>query len=160
VSKVPEHLSDAGAAACGAAVATAWQGLIERGHVHAGQIVLVQGTGGVAMFGLQFAQLHGAQVIVISSSDEKLACARALGAIAGVNYYRVPEWDRAVLDLTGGEGVDHIVETADQLVCAIGCLKVGGFVSLIGYSGHSSDDNAAPARYSAYFPHIAWGISG
>jgi NADPH:quinone reductase-like Zn-dependent oxidoreductase len=130
---VPAYLTDAEAAAATSAAATAWQALIELGRVQPGQTVLVQGTGGVATFALQFAQLAGARVIVTSSSDEKLARARALGAWAGVNYRSHPEWHDEVLELTGGEGVDHVVETAADLERTIRSVRVGGLVSLVGY---------------------------
>jgi NADPH:quinone reductase-like Zn-dependent oxidoreductase len=132
---VPPYLSDAEAAAATSAAATAWRALIEVGHVRPGDTVLVQGTGGVALFALQFAQLAGARVIVTSSSDEKLARTRGLGAWAGVNYRTHPEWHEEVLRLTDGVGVDHVVETAGDLARAVGCLRMGGLISMLGYVG-------------------------
>jgi NADPH:quinone reductase-like Zn-dependent oxidoreductase len=134
VSRAPAGLSHVEAAACGVAASTAWEALVERGGLHAGQTVLVQGTGGVAMFALQFARLHGARVLVTSSSDEKLERCRALGAADGVNYRRNPDWHRAVLELTDNEGVDHIIETAGDLERSVACLRPGGLISLVGYS--------------------------
>jgi NADPH:quinone reductase-like Zn-dependent oxidoreductase len=147
VCPAPAHLNDVEAAACGAAAATAWEALVERGGLHAGQTVLVQGTGGVAMFALQFARLHGARVLVTSSSDDKLARARALGAADGINYRSTPDWHRAVLDLTGGEGVDHVVETAGDLERSVACLRPSGLVSLVGYSSQLALDSGAPPVY-------------
>lgn len=153
----PAHLDDVEAAACGVAAATAWEALIERGGLRAGQSVLVQGTGGVAMFALQFACLHGARVIVTSSSDAKLAKCRELGADATVNYRTTPDWDRAVNELTNGAGVDHVVETAGDLERSVGCLAVGGLVSLVGYSSQLAGGagGSAPYAYSVgIFPML------
>lgn len=147
VCHAPLHLTDVEAAAFGAAAATAWEALIERGGLHAGQTVLVQGTGGVAMFALQFARLHGARVLVTSSSDEKIDRCRALGAAGGVNYRRDPDWHRAVLELTGGEGVDHVIETAGDLERAVASLRPGGLVSLIGYTSQIALDSGMPPDY-------------
>ena len=89
---------------------TAWNALVETGGVQPGDTVLAQGTGGVSIFALQFARLAGARVIATSSSDEKLARARELGAADGINYKTTPDWDKRVRELTGGKGVDKIVE--------------------------------------------------
>jgi len=89
---------------------TAWNALVAEGGIRAGDSVLVLGTGGVSLFALQFARLHGARVIATSSSDDKLARAIALGASDGINYRQTPEWGRAVLELTGGAGVNHVIE--------------------------------------------------
>ena len=125
---VPAYLTDAEAAAATSAAATAWRAVVELGRVEPGQTVLVQGTGGVAMFALQFALLAGARVVVTSSSDEKLRRAEELGAWATVNYRTTPDWEREVLRLTGGDGVDVVVETAADLERSISCTRVGGFV--------------------------------
>lgn len=142
---VPPYLSDVEAAAATSAAATAWHALVELGRVAPGQVVLVQGTGGVATFALQFATLAGARVVVTSSSERKLEAARRLGAWACVDRSAHPEWHEQVLALTGGEGVDHVVETAGDLDRAVSCLRVGGLVSLVGYTGQLDlDDPAAP----------------
>lgn len=155
VCAAPAHLTDVEAAACGVAAVTAWEALIERGGLRAGQTVLVQGTGGVAMFALQFARMHGARVIVTSSSDAKLAKCRELGADATVNYRTTPDWDRAVNELTGGDGVDFVVETAGDLERSVGCLAVGGLVSLVGYSSQIAAGGAGPYTYSVgIFPML------
>jgi NADPH:quinone reductase-like Zn-dependent oxidoreductase len=96
--------------------------------------VLVLGTGGVSIFGLQFAKLHGARVIVTSSSDEKLARAKTLGADELINYSRIPEWDKEVLRLTSGRGVDIVLETggAGTLAKSLRTVRPQGQVSLLG----------------------------
>jgi NADPH:quinone reductase-like Zn-dependent oxidoreductase len=100
----------------------------------AGDTVLVQGTGGVSIFALQFAVLTGARVLITSSSDEKLARAKQLGAAEVINYKTTSDWDRRVLELTGGKGVDHVVEVggAGTLEKSFQSVRVGGTVSLIG----------------------------
>jgi NADPH:quinone reductase-like Zn-dependent oxidoreductase len=148
---VPGYLTDAEAAASTSAAATAWRAVVELGHAQPGQTVLVQGTGGVATFALQFARLAGARVIVTSSTDQKLARARELGAGGTVNYRRHSEWHDEVLRLTDGEGVDHVVETAADLERSIRCLRVGGLVSLVGYVGQLdlASADAPPWTYTA-----------
>jgi NADPH:quinone reductase-like Zn-dependent oxidoreductase len=102
--------------------------------VQAGQTALVLGTGGVSIFALQFAHAMGARVIATSSSDEKLSRARALGASDGINYRQHEDWHREVRALTGGRGVDHVVEVGGPgtLQRSIGATRQGGIVSLIG----------------------------
>lgn len=131
---IPEHMSFADAATLPCAALTAWNALVEKGRLIAGDTVLLIGTGGVSVFGLQIAAMHGARAIVISSSDEKLARAKALGAWATVNYRSTPEWQEAVKDLTGGRGVDHVVEVggAGTLVRSIPSTRVAGHLALIG----------------------------
>jgi NADPH:quinone reductase-like Zn-dependent oxidoreductase len=137
VARIPPDLSDAEAACLPCAGLTAWSAIAgsdgEPG-VRPGETVLVEGTGGVALFALQFARIAGARVIITSSSDEKLARARALGADATINYRTTPDWDRAVKDLTGGVGCDLTVELggADTLAKAIRATKPGGRIALIG----------------------------
>jgi NADPH:quinone reductase-like Zn-dependent oxidoreductase len=154
VVPVPGYLTDAEAAAATSAAATAWRALVEQGDTRPGQTVLVQGTGGVAIFALQFARLAGARVIVTSSSDEKLARAQGLGAWAGVNYRTHPDWHEEVLRLTGGHGVDHVVETAGDLTRSVACLRVGGLVSTLGYTGQLDLDNGSPADWTYSTPVI------
>jgi NADPH:quinone reductase-like Zn-dependent oxidoreductase len=107
---VPEHLSSVEAATLPCAAVTAWHGLITRGGMGNGDTLLIQGTGGVALFGLQFATALGARAIVISSSNEKLARAKALGASILINYRDTPDWDVALMKATEGEGASHILE--------------------------------------------------
>ncbi|MGO9229640.1 MAG: zinc-dependent alcohol dehydrogenase family protein, partial [Bryobacteraceae bacterium] len=104
---IPEHLSYAEAATLPCAAVTAWHALVTEGGIRAGDAVLVLGTGGVSIFALQFARLHGGRAIATSSSDEKLARTILMGASDGINYRQTPEWGRRVLELTGGAGVDH-----------------------------------------------------
>jgi len=131
---VPAHLSAAAAATLPCAGVTAWRSLVEMGHIAPGQTVLLLGTGGVSIFGLQFALLAGARVLVTSSSDEKLAHAKALGADGCINYRTHPEWDREVLRLTDGRGVDHVLEVGGSgtLARSIGSIATGGRVAMIG----------------------------
>jgi NADPH:quinone reductase-like Zn-dependent oxidoreductase len=106
----PETLDDAEASTLPCAGLTAWFALVERGQLRAGQSVLVQGTGGVAIFALQIAKAHGAEVIVTSGSDEKLALAKKLGASQGINRLK-GDWAEEALALTQDRGIDHIIET-------------------------------------------------
>jgi NADPH:quinone reductase-like Zn-dependent oxidoreductase len=134
VCLVPAHLSDEQAATLPCAALTAWSALVTEGRLRAGDRLLVQGTGGVALFALQFAKMAGAHVTVISSSNEKLARARALGADAGINYMTEPEWARASRAITGGAGFDHILELGGEktLPQSLRCIRPGGTVSMIG----------------------------
>ncbi len=134
VAHVPAHLSDAEAATLPCAGLTAWSALVTQGEVRPGDTVLVQGTGGVSMFALQFARLLGARVIVTSSSAGKLARARLLGSWAEINYQERPEWGKRARELTDGLGVDTIVEVggAGTLEQSLRAIKMGGQISLIG----------------------------
>ena len=134
VVHVPEHLTDEEAATLPCAAVTAWNALMARSAPKPGETVLVQGTGGVSLFALQFAHLAGARVIITSSSDEKLERARRLGADEIINYRRTPDWDQEVLRLTGGKGVDHIVEVGGPatLPRSLNAARVNGHISLIG----------------------------
>ena len=107
---VPEHLTSIEAATLPCAGVTAWHGLIARAGMGQGDTLLIQGTGGVALFGLQFAAALGTRAVVISSSDEKLARAKALGASTLINYRDTPDWDLAVMEETDGQGASHILE--------------------------------------------------
>lgn len=133
VSRVPSHLSFREAATLPCAGLTAWRALFEVANVKPGDTVLVQGTGGVSIFALQFAKLAGASVIVTSSSDDKLERARALGADHTINYRSVPEWGKAAAVWTGG-GVDHIVEVGgkDTFSQSLEAARVGGTILVIG----------------------------
>lgn len=133
VVRVPEHLSDEEAAALPCSALTAWNALTT-GQVKAGDTVLVQGTGDVALAAIQFAKLLGARVIVISSNDEKISGARTLGATEGINYRRAPDWDKEVVRLTEGVGADYIVEVggAGTLAKSLHAVRTGGQIALIG----------------------------
>jgi NADPH:quinone reductase-like Zn-dependent oxidoreductase len=134
VVPVPAHLSDDEAATLTCAGLTAWNAVVGDEPVRAGETVLVLGTGGVALFALQFARAQGARVIVTSSSDAKLERATTLGAWATLNYVDRPEWGRAVRDMTGGRGVDRIVEVggAATLPQSMRAIRMGGRIALIG----------------------------
>ena len=131
---VPAHLDCVQAATLPCAAVTAWNGLFVAGALTPGQTVLLQGTGGVSIFGLQLAKAAGARVIILSSSDAKLERARALGADETINYQTQPDWDKTVLALTGGEGVDVTLEVggAGTLGRTLKATRYGGRVSLIG----------------------------
>jgi NADPH:quinone reductase-like Zn-dependent oxidoreductase len=147
VIRVPEHLSDAEAATLPCAALTAWNALAEQGRVAAGDTVLVQGTGGVSIFALQFAQLLGARVIVTSRRDDKLVKARRLGAWQEINTLDDLEWGKTARELTGGIGVDHIVEVggAGTLAQSLQAIRVGGTISLIGVlAGGASELSIVP----------------
>jgi NADPH:quinone reductase-like Zn-dependent oxidoreductase len=132
--RTPDHLSDEEAATLPCAAVTAWSALVTEGGVTAGDTVLVQGTGGVSIFALQFARLLGARVIATSSADAKLARVRELGAFEGINYRDVPDWGARAKELAGGEGVDHVVEVggAETLAQSLRAVRFGGTISLIG----------------------------
>src|SRR5450631_638809 len=135
VIAIPRHFSYEEGATLPCAGVTAWNALMVAGNpVRPGDTVLCMGTGGVSMFALQFARQAGARVIITSSSDEKLARARALGADACINYRTTPEWDREVLTLTDGVGVDHVLDVggAGTLGRSIGSVAIGGKVAMIG----------------------------
>lgn len=131
---VPDSLSDEEGASLPCAAVTAWNALVTEGRLAAGETVLVQGTGGVSVFALQFAKMLGAKVIATSSSDDKLERLKALGADATINYKTTPNWGRAALDLTGGKGVDHVVEVggAGTLGQSLTAVRIGGRISMIG----------------------------
>jgi NADPH:quinone reductase-like Zn-dependent oxidoreductase len=134
VVKVPAHLTDEEGACLPCAGVTAWNALVREGRLKAGDTVLCLGTGGVSLLALQFAKLHGARVILTSSSDQKLEVARKLGADELINYRARPDWEKAVLELTAGRGADVVVEvggsgTFDKSLAAV---RFGGTVALIG----------------------------
>jgi NADPH:quinone reductase-like Zn-dependent oxidoreductase len=134
VVKLPEHLSFEEGATLPCAAVTAWNALYGLRRVAAGETVLILGTGGVSIFGLQFAHAAGARVITTSASDEKLQRVRRLGADDTINYKATPDWEKEVLRLTSGRGVDHVVEVggAATLPKSIASATRGGIVSLIG----------------------------
>ncbi len=147
VVHLPAHLSDEEAATLPCAGVTAWNAIISHGRLKAGDTVLLQGTGGVSIFALQFAKMVGARVIITSSSDEKLARARALGADETINYKNNPDWDKQVRDLTEGNGVDHVVDVGgtNTFDKALKCVRFAGQISVIGIlSGPSPKLNLVP----------------
>jgi len=130
---IPDHLSYQEAATLPCAAVTAWNALAA-GELKPGSTVLIQGTGGVSIFALQFARLRGARVLGVSSSHEKLHRAAAMGLDAGLNYRENPEWDRWAHDQTGGEGVDLVVEVGGlgTLTRSLRAIRPGGTVAQIG----------------------------
>jgi NADPH:quinone reductase-like Zn-dependent oxidoreductase len=132
--RFPGFMSFEEAATLPCAGVTAWNGLFTRGHLQADEIVLLEGTGGVSIFGLQLAVAAGAKAIITSSSDAKLERARQLGAWKTVNYRTTPEWDKAVLQLTDGRGVDHVLEVGGEntLPKALASLAYDAHIAYIG----------------------------
>jgi NADPH:quinone reductase-like Zn-dependent oxidoreductase len=138
----PSHLSFEEAATLPCAALTAWRGLFTQGRLQPGDHVLLQGTGGVSIFGLQFAAAAGAKAIITSSSDSKLERARKLGATATLNYRQQPEWAENVRKVTDGVGAHHILEVggAGTLKQSLAALASGGHIAIIGgLSGFGGD---------------------
>jgi alcohol dehydrogenase len=133
---IPGHLSFEEAATLPCAAVTAWVALTGHRRVTAGDIALIQGSGGVSVFALQFAKVLGARVIATTSTAEKAERLRALGAAEVVNYTETPNWDDKVRELTGGSGVDCVVEIGGPgtVAMSLKALAVGGHISLIGAS--------------------------
>ena len=129
---VPAHLGDEEAATLPCAAVTAWNAVAEGPPLGENDTVVVLGTGGVALFALQFAKLFGARVVITSSSDAKLARARELGADEGINYRTTPDWPRAVRELTDGRGADLVVDTAGELPQSIESVRVAGRIAFVG----------------------------
>ncbi len=147
VIHAPKHLNAREAASLPCAAVTAWNAIVEQGQIRANNRILIQGTGGVALFALQFAKMHGAQTIVISSSDEKLERVSKLGADYTINYRSNPDWQRPVRDITNGNGVDNIIEVGGTgtLAKSLSCVAPGGTVSIIGIlDGISGEINLGP----------------
>jgi NADPH:quinone reductase-like Zn-dependent oxidoreductase len=130
----PDHLSFEEGATLPCAAVTAWNALFRSGGLRPGETVLVQGTGGVSTFALQFAKMAGARVIATSGSEAKLERLRLMAADDVINYKTTPEWDKPARELTGGTGVDHIVEVggAGTLPVSIKAVRRGGHIALIG----------------------------
>jgi NADPH:quinone reductase-like Zn-dependent oxidoreductase len=143
VVRFPAHLSYEEAATLPCAAVTAWNALRD---LREGESVLVQGTGGVSIFALQIAKLRGGRVLVTSSSDEKLAKAIQMGAVAGTNYKSNPDWDKWAKSQTNGLGVDHVVEVggAGTLEKSLKAVRLGGSVALIGVLSGMGTVNPLP----------------
>lgn len=147
VVPVPTHLDDVEAATLPCAALTAWSALVTLGRVRAGDTVLVQGTGGVSSFALDFARMHGARVIATTGSAHKLDSLRARGAWQVIDHRADPQWGKTVRALTGGEGVDHVIEVGGvgTLAQSLRAVRPGGTVSLIGVlAGNTADLNLTP----------------
>ena len=141
---LPAHLSLEEGATLPCAAVTVWHAMMEHGKLIAGQSVLLQGTGGVSVFGLQLGHAMGMQTVITSSSDAKLAKAKALGASRTINYKTTPDWDKSAVEFTGGRGVDQVVEVggAGTFAKSFGAIRVGGKISMIGnLSGPASELN-------------------
>jgi NADPH:quinone reductase-like Zn-dependent oxidoreductase len=147
-TRAPRGWSHAEAATLTTAGLTAWRALMADGALQPGDSVLVQGTGGVSIFALQFAKLAGATVIATSSSDAKLERLRAMGADHVINYRQDPAWGETARRLTGGHGVDHVIEVGGPatLVQSMAAARVGGHISVIGIlSGVAGELPLVPA---------------
>ena len=134
IAPMPRGLSYQEASTLPTIALTAWMATVGGHNVQRGSVVLVQGTGGISTFALQFAAAEGARVIVTSSSDEKLQRAHVLGARDGINYQATPDWDRRVLELTGGQGADLVVDVGGQatLSTSVRSLAYGGTLAVVG----------------------------
>lgn len=142
----PEHLSYEEAATLPCAGVTAWHALTDVGRVRPNSTVVIEGTGGVSIFALQFAKMLGARVLGTSSSDQKLERAKKLGLDAGVNYRQHPQWDKWVMEETGGRGADVVVEVggAGTVGRALRSIRIGGTVAQIGVLTQSDEGMEIP----------------
>jgi len=131
---VPNSLSDEEAATLPCAAVTAWHALFENAPPAPGDSVVIQGTGGVAIFALQFAVAAGLRTIVTSSSDAKLARAKQMGASETINYKTTPDWEKIARKLTNSEGVDHVIEVggSETMPRSLRAVRTYGVVSVIG----------------------------
>jgi len=143
--RVPQHLGFEEAATLPCAAVTAWNGLVA-GQLRPGSTVLIQGTGGVSIFALQFARIMGMRVLGISGSAEKLERVRALGLSAALNYKETPDWDRWAIEQTGGEGVDLVIEVGGMgtLPRSLRALRIGGTIAQIGVLTGAADPLPLP----------------
>src|SRR5678815_837753 len=141
VSKVPEFLTDQQVATLPCAALTAWRALFEDGNLQPADTVVLQGTGGVSIFGLQFAHAAGYRTLITSSSDEKLARAKALGADHLVNYKTTPAWSAPVREATGGRGADFVMEVGGggTIQESMRAIKIGGHIAIIGVVAGAGD---------------------
>ncbi len=151
VVAMPEHLSYEEGSTLPCAAVTAWHALVVSGQIKAGDTVLTLGTGGVSIFAIQLARVFGAKVIATSSSDEKLAKVKELGADETINYRTHEDWDKVVLDLTDGIGVDHVIEVGGvgTLARSVKATRVGGHIALIGALETSGEFNPIPVFMKA-----------
>ena len=147
IVEIPEHLDFEQASTLPCAAVTAWSALVENGRLAAGETVLLLGTGGVSMFALQIAKMHGARVIITSSSDAKIERARQAGADDTINRREMPDWQVRVFELTNKVGADHVVEVggAGTLQRSLDAVRHGGQIHLIGVlSGFEGTVNPWP----------------
>jgi NADPH:quinone reductase-like Zn-dependent oxidoreductase len=141
LSKVPDFLSDRQVSTLPCAALTAWRALFEDARLRPGDTVLLQGTGGVSIFGLQFAKAAGLQAIITSSQNEKLERAAGLGVDRGINYRDTPDWGRAARDWTDGRGVDFVMEVggAGTLTQSLQAIALSGHIAIIGVLGGAAE---------------------
>ena len=149
-TKAPAGYTHVEAATLPCAGVTAWRALMVCGHVKPGDTVLILGTGGVSLFALQFAKAAGARVIATSSSEEKLEKLKRLGADSVINYKTVADWGQKAKDLTGGRGVDHVIEVGgpSTLAQSIAACRIGGHIALIGVLTGFAAEVSLPALFS------------
>ncbi len=148
--RAPDNMSDVEASTLPIAALTAWYCLMDVGNLQPGRTVLVQGTGGVSIFAAQIALAHGARVIATSSSDENLARVKALGVQHGINYRKQPDWEREVLALTDGKGVDITIDVAggNGLNQSVAATRVAGVVTQVGFlTGQTAALNLMPVIF-------------
>jgi NADPH:quinone reductase-like Zn-dependent oxidoreductase len=148
---IPRYMTYEEAASLPCAAVTSWNALVTEGRLRSGDVVLVMGTGGVSIFALQFARMHGARVIATSSSDAKLKRLTEMGASDVINYKTTPEWDQRVLEITNGAGVDHVVEVGGMgtLEKSLRSARIGGRVSLIGILAEGGGINPMPVLFKS-----------
>ncbi|KDQ55973.1 hypothetical protein JAAARDRAFT_133127 [Jaapia argillacea MUCL 33604] len=153
---IPEHLSYQEASTLPCAAVTAYNALTGAFPLRGGETVLIQGTGGVSIFGLQLAVASGATVIATSSSDEKLKIAEKLGAKYLINYRKTPDWDQEVLKITNGRGVDHIVEVGGPgtLPKSLNAVRHGGHINMIGFVSGPGDTSSVPMQTLGKAAHL------
>ncbi len=134
VVKIPESLTDTESASLPVAAVTAWHAVARRSRIKSGETVLLQGTGGVSLFALQFVRSIGGKPLVISSSDAKLEKVKMMGNVTAINYQKFVDWDARILELTDGRGVDHVIEVVggENLNRSLNAVKIGGSISFIG----------------------------
>ena len=134
VSKVPDFLTDEEVSTLPCAALTAWRALFEDADLQPGDTVVLQGTGGVSIFGLQFAKAAGLRALITSSSDEKLERAKTLGSDPLVNYRQTPQWSKPVREATAGVGADFIMEVGGQgtIEQSLKAVRIGGHIAIIG----------------------------
>ena len=149
-TKAPSGYTHVEAATLTCTGVTAWRGLVVCGRVKPGDTVLIQGSGSVSLFALQFAKAAGARVIATSSSEEKLEKLKRLGADTVINYKLVPDWGQKAKDLTDGRGVDHVIEVGGPgtLTQSITACRTGGHIALIGVLTGFAGEVSIPALFS------------
>jgi NADPH:quinone reductase-like Zn-dependent oxidoreductase len=150
VVRVPEHLTDAEAASLTCAGVVAWAALTKPVPVGPGDTVLTVGTGTVALFAVQFARMHGARVVCVTSSRERARRLRSLGAAEAIDRTETPDWEQAILELTGGDGVEHVVDTVGRLTLpkSVACGAFNARITLVGaFPGPTPSADPFGGRY-------------